>query len=331
MKTEIKIGILGIVALTALILGLRFLRGNNVLQRSNDFITYYDRVDALDKSAPVVINGLNVGSITNMEIDYENNNRIKVEFQVQSNIKIPKNAKVLLAQDGIVGSKLLKLEFDGACQGNCAKSGDVLEGVRTGFVNTLLSGDSPENVVDDIKSAISDNSGESVDVKALLENLTLVSENLAVVTTDIKSVLGASQNNIKATLAHFNTISKELKSSVGLLNQNLLSLQGFTANLNELELANTIDAYTELADSGKSVTEELQTTVDALNQSMTTLNGSLSRIESGEGTLGALINDKSLFVNLEESTSSLNALLEDLKANPARYVSLSVFGKKNKE
>ena len=60
------------------------------------------------------------------------------------------------------------------------------------------------------------------------------------------------------------------------------------------------------------------------------LNTTLAKINSNEGTMGLLMNDKKLYSNLNASANSLNILLQDFRLHPKRYVNVSVFGKKDK-
>jgi phospholipid/cholesterol/gamma-HCH transport system substrate-binding protein len=71
-------------------------------------------------------------------------------------------------------------------------------------------------------------------------------------------------------------------------------------------------------------------TMTNLQQSIGQLNKVLGGIERGEGSVGQLVKNDSLYNNLESSTRNLNLLLEDLRLNPKRYVQVSVFGKKDK-
>ena len=54
----------------------------------------------------------------------------------------------------------------------------------------------------------------------------------------------------------------------------------------------------------------------------------LQKVNKGEGSIGKAFNDKEVYDNANKSIQSLNALLEDVKAHPARYFSFSIIGKK---
>ena len=70
--------------------------------------------------------------------------------------------------------------------------------------------------------------------------------------------------------------------------------------------------------------------VNGFKQSADSLSSIINRVNSTDGSIGALINDKALYNNLNNITRSLNVLLDDLRVHPKRYVNISIFGKKDK-
>ena len=75
---------------------------------------------------------------------------------------------------------------------------------------------------------------------------------------------------------------------------------------------------------------KLQETIDELGKTVASLNSAVAKVNSRDGSLGLLLNDKKLYTNLENTSRSLNILLDDLRVHPKRYISISVFGKKDK-
>jgi phospholipid/cholesterol/gamma-HCH transport system substrate-binding protein len=85
---------------------------------------------------------------------------------------------------------------------------------------------------------------------------------------------------------------------------------------------------TALVDHFKKV--DIRPTIDSVNYTLSNVNGLLARIQSNEGTIGALINDRSMYNNLNHTIQSADSLVTDIKAHPKRYVHFSVFGRKDK-
>ena len=71
-------------------------------------------------------------------------------------------------------------------------------------------------------------------------------------------------------------------------------------------------------------------TINRLNQSLASLSALLEDIEQGKGSVGKILKDEKLYDNIEGATAQLEALLQDMKLNPKRYVHFSLFGKRPK-
>ena len=76
---------------------------------------------------------------------------------------------------------------------------------------------------------------------------------------------------------------------------------------------------------------DLQATLDNVNQTISSVHDMMEQMQSPKGTLGKLMNDPSIYDNLNHTVQSADSLVSDLKAHPKRYVHFSVFGKKEKK
>ena len=74
-----------------------------------------------------------------------------------------------------------------------------------------------------------------------------------------------------------------------------------------------------------------ENTIRNADKAVADMQLAINKINNGQGSLGQLVNDKQLYNNLNSSAENLNKLMIDLKANPKRYVSFSVFGGKKKD
>ena len=75
---------------------------------------------------------------------------------------------------------------------------------------------------------------------------------------------------------------------------------------------------------------DLKATILKLDTTMNGVNQFVQTVNSTEGTIGMLLNDRDLYINLSNTVTSADSLLTDLKAHPKRYVHFSLFGKKDK-
>jgi phospholipid/cholesterol/gamma-HCH transport system substrate-binding protein len=151
----------------------------------------------------------------------------------------------------------------------------------------------------------------------------------------------AAKNNIKGILANLNTttasfalsatsLQQMLNQQNGALASALQNVNAFTANLNaNNEKLNGILSNTQKA-TANFASIDLKPTLDTLNAAVRNFKEGSAKINSKDGSLGLLLNDKKLYNNLEETSNKINILIDDIRVHPRRYVNISVFGKKDK-
>lgn len=305
LSREVKSGILGIGAILLFIFGYNFLKGSNLLNSERIFFVKYDNVEGLAPSAPVTINGLQVGKVES--IGFANTNgKLVVKFSVDSDFQFSRNSVVQIYSSGFIGGNNLGIvpEYDA---NNLAKSRDTLRGeVKKGMLDGLA--DTFEPLEASIRS-------------------TLI--KLDTVLLGVSDVLDTdTRNNLKTSIANLNTTIRSFRDASANVNSLL------TDNKDKLDrtftnLDTTTENFAQLSDSlaqlevGK-MTKELEQVIGKFNDITT-------RIESGEGSVGKLLKDEALYDNLAGASEQLEALLEDMKLNPKRYVHFSLFGKRQKQ
>ena len=113
---------------------MSFVKGENLFSNNNTYHAYYNNVKDLTVAGPVMVNGLNVGTVKAIDLDPNDINNIKVSFSIQRDIRIPNNTIAVLKSLNPIGGKFIELSFDKMCDGtNCAESGQELEGRFCGF------------------------------------------------------------------------------------------------------------------------------------------------------------------------------------------------------
>lgn len=76
---------------------------------------------------------------------------------------------------------------------------------------------------------------------------------------------------------------------------------------------------------------ELAKVVNRLDTTLININNTVAAMQDGEGTVDKLLNDDSLYTNLNQTLVDLDALLIDMKDQPKKYVHFSLFGRKDKD
>jgi len=302
MSKEIKTAILVILGIALFIFGFNYLKGDNLLEADNTFYTSFE-YNGLTSSSPVTIKGNSIGRISDIKYDFDSG-KTRVSFQVDEELKFPKNSKIRLYELGLMaGNAIAIIPGDGT---EIAKPGDFIESeVETGLVSNLSKNFS--GLTDELDVTL-----KSADT--LLLNLNALVEDDS---------------------------EKGLKNAISELNATLRSFKGLSQSFNKVVAANEGDLKTVLTNFNK-VSEDLallseglkevniDQTVKNLDQTLANVNGLIGDLNKGEGTLGMLLKDDKLYANLEVASYQLKELLQDFKLNPKRYVNVSVFGKKAK-
>jgi phospholipid/cholesterol/gamma-HCH transport system substrate-binding protein len=144
-----------------------------------------------------------------------------------------------------------------------------------------------------------------------------------------------NREEIRALLANLNKTVAALQTTAGSVNtlvgnndpklQKVLDDASLTMQSGKV----TLDKYGNLAESID--TKRLNATIANLDATVGRLNDVVAGINNGQGSLGKLMKDEQLYNNLNSASTNLNSLIEDMKANPKRYINFSVFGKNNKD
>ena len=124
VKSEVKIGLVGIIAIFILVWGINFLKGNNIFGDSNKYYAIYSNIDGLESSSPVRINGLTVGSVTEIYFHPNNSGDIIVEFTLNDDIRFPINSVAKIYNSDIMGTKAVQLIYGNS--NSYASFGDTL-------------------------------------------------------------------------------------------------------------------------------------------------------------------------------------------------------------
>jgi phospholipid/cholesterol/gamma-HCH transport system substrate-binding protein len=311
ISNETKVGILSITALVLLIVGFNFLKGKDIFNKSKKiYMIFYD-LGSLSKSNEVKINGYVIGKVYELAASDKNLTGIVATINLTEEVNIPKDSKAYISSP-LIGASYIVIE-----------KGSVAEYLQPGDTLTTRV---DSGIFDDVKSQLTPTLTkvrEGIDsVKMLLSNVN------SLFTSDAK-------NNLRNTLANLsmasNSLTRVLDTETGPLAKTLNNVSAVTENLrNNNDTINAVLSNARIA-SEKLAALSLQPTIDTMSAAVSQLKAVIARMNSKDGTLGALINDKQLYNKLYDAVLSAEILMDDLRTNPKRYVNLSVFGRKDKD
>lgn len=310
ISNEVKIGAFTVIAATVLILGFSFLKGNDIFSRETKLYAIYERVDGLAVSKPVLINGFQIGRVSSMRLLTDG--RTVVEFKIAPDYNIPKNTIARLESTDLLGSKAVVFSLGDSkafavdqdtLNANVEKSlAESVQPVQKKAEQIILKMDSLLSSVNNIVDA-----RFQKNINRSFQSIANTLETLEGTSKKVDGLIGNQTSRIDAILGNAESITTNLKNN----NQHLNNI-----------LANFDKVSDDVAKS--NILETLQ----SANTAIADLQATINKINKGEGSVGLLLNDDTLYQNLNNAAKNLDNLMIDIKARPKRYVSFSVFGGK---
>lgn len=303
LTKETKIGIIAVITFALLIWGFNFLKGKNIIVTSNYYFAVYDHIDGLEEASPVMLSGFKIGVVETIKFHKQQRDKLVVRFSVDKDIKLPVNTIAVIEPATIIAGKIINLKFSESTQFH--SKGDTLIGeVKPGLESQLIPiKDKAEQLISSLDSVLSIFDAERRQgLKNSLDNI----ENI---TGDLSGLVAEEKQKLAKILTNFESISNNLKN-------------------NNEKISTVLANFSSISDSLAQA--NIKTTVLNANKTLAELGDIAGKINNGEGTVGLLINNDSLYVNLNQLAADLDKLVIDLNENPKKYVHFSLFGKKDK-
>ena len=313
MKTisnEFKVGLIALLTIVAFIWLFNFLKGKNIFSPTYSYYVVYNEVNGLTETNPVEINGFKAGVVQSIEFINDYSGRLLVKLSVDKDYLLPRNTIAEITPASLIAGMKIRLLF-GSGPGNYVH-GDTIQG----RVDVSVLKRAEEELL------------------PLKEKISLLIVNLDSVLTGINDILSPEFTaNVRSAMKNLNSttasVDKVMSDNENGLPAIMDDLSKFSAMLSENSSAmgSTIDNLKSISDSLAAA--DIYSAILNLKVTLEKTSELMGGLNEGKGTAGQLLTNDSLYVNLDSSIKSLDLLLQDLKANPKRYVRFSVFGGKN--
>lgn len=308
ISNETKVGILAALAIVIFVVGYNFLKGNDIFSNENKFYAQYDKVDGLAISKPVLVNGYQVGRVSALTL--QSNGQILAQFKIDPKYAIPNNTVARLESTDLLGSKAVIFDLGNSIK--YAVDGDTLNAnVQANLMDKVEPIQKKAQVIisklDSLLSSVNTilNPEFQKNVNRSFASIARTLENLESTSKTVDGTVSIQAQRVDVILANAESISTNLKNN----NEKISSIMN-NMNFFSDQLAKT----------------QIQTTISNANKAVTELQTAVNKINNGTGSISLLLNDNKLYENLNNSAKNLDDLMIDVKANPKRYVSFSVFG-----
>ena len=307
MNKEFKIGFFAIASIIALVFGVNYLKGINILNDNRDFYAVYKNIGGLQVGSSVLINGYKVGMVSDIDLLTEQNQNLLVTISLDKEFDMATNTVCKIVNQDLMGSKGIALVL-----------GNTDELVTSG--DTLISG-IEGSLQDEVNAQILPLKNKAEELIGSIDSVMMIVT--AVLNKDTRENLRNSLSSLDKTFELMSHTMVKVDSMIDINDERIAkvvkNLESITSNLESSngEIKNILTNFSSLSDSlaKADIAKVLQNVSDIT-----------TKINNAEGSIGLLLKDDKIYVNFEKSTRELAALLEDIKKNPSRYVNFSIIG-----
>jgi phospholipid/cholesterol/gamma-HCH transport system substrate-binding protein len=312
ISKEVRIGILVALSFLVFFAGFYFLKGSNVFSGENEYYVYYDDVQGLLPSASVQVKGLNVGRVSDIELN--GGKRVKVTIAVSKKVKVVEGSTADLTSADLLGTKVISL--------------NVGTGTKELEDEAVLPGEMRGGVIDNI----------SVELTPLIQDMRHVVATLDTVMIGVNGMLNEETRlRLQHSIASLDVAMQNFSQLSARLNKESDQMAGIVRNTNSImsNLASNNERISHIITNTETLSSKLSgapidKTMGDLQVAINQLQSVLNKVNSNTGSLGMLVNDKQLYNNLSQSLKTLDVLMADINAHPSRYINVTIFGRKNK-
>lgn len=314
IKTETKVGIIGIATIAILVWGINFLKGKNLFEKQNTYYAKYDNINGLLPTSYVFINGMKVGKVNDIQYMDAQMKTFLVCFDIPASIDIPSNSIAEVYSSDILGSKAMRIIIGN--ETTLLSENDTMlsktdDGSMFAEIEKMLEpySEKVNNIITNLDSVMESvnkilNTKSQEEIQSMIANANTISTNLASLSEDLNNITSREKEKIHHILNNIENLSRTLDE-------------------NDEKLAQAIDNFATISDTLANA--NISSIMHDVNTSLESLSATLSKINQGKGNLGLLLNDENLYINLQRSTQNLDSLINDIRINPKRYLNISIF------
>ncbi|MEQ8524115.1 MlaD family protein [Gracilimonas sp.] len=298
MSNELKIGLTVVVAIIVAFIGYRIMKDIPLFRTSTTIYTKFDQVYGLIPGNVVNVKGFKIGSVKEMELLVSDSTL--VTMNIEEGYQIPKGSIAVLKSSGVLGGKFIEIQKADSTE--MVPHQGTIEGVfEQGMMDTFA--EEGEKLSNDISASI-----RGVERLVTSLNETMNEKN--------KENISGIIQNLKSSTGSLNQLIQKKQSDLDAM---ITSAKNTMQNMDDLSSENK-EKLSSLIDNLEVTSAELETLSSGLNETNLTLNEVLTKINNGEGTLGKMINDPSLYNNVDSLSFNLNRLIKNMNDDPGKYL-----------
>jgi phospholipid/cholesterol/gamma-HCH transport system substrate-binding protein len=330
ISNELRVGLLALVAGAIFIWGFYFLKGRNLFSHTTTIYAEYYNLEGLQPSALVVVNGLRVGTVAEIYLKEDGSGKLMVRMEVDNGIQVPKCAVARIKAPDLMGAKQVSIEFGlvhkmAKCDlnGGIIVNKDTLLSASSNLAESFLGTDmdplitKTEVVLDTLQHWLNGarKGTAAKSAEQMYAEIQQTIHNLKAATDNVNQLVLASNANITKITKNLANVTDNFAKSNEDIQGTLRNANAFSSKLNTLQLGTTVE-------NANGTIATLQATIQKMNATVASLNTTIEKANNGNGSLAALMNDRSLYDDLRTTNLQVQLLMQDLRLNPKRYTTI---------
>lgn len=330
-RPDFIVGVTVIVTVVALIGSVLWLQQKAPASRRLRVVAQFQDVGNARVGNAAMIRGVKSGRIDQIEL--ADDGAVLVRLSLDRGTQLPRDPVVLLGESSLFGewqatiTERSATPRDDAVQrqltgvhGRGVIAGATLPDIaKLTVVAGQIAGD-VANVAERVEVAFDDNAAR--ELRGSIRNFAILAQTLARTVTDHSGDLDTLSSHLQDAVNSLNRTARRTEQIAGRVDSSMTSgdvrklMTDLGAAAAELRVATASIA---------TMSQRLAGSQSRLDNFLTSGDSVLMKINSGQGTLGRLVNDSSLYLGSDSLVSSLNGLVGEIRANPKRFFSMKLF------
>jgi phospholipid/cholesterol/gamma-HCH transport system substrate-binding protein len=304
MSKEFKVGLIAVVSGVILYWGFNFLKGTDFFSPTNKYYAIYENVNGLNKSNPVIVNGLTVGRVSAIKLRQGGENKVLVELNIDQDIVLGFGTLATLSNTDFLGSKGIVLTIGDL--NSPLVPGDTLIPVVDKGIDEIIENATP--MANNLNTTITRVNEILIGLKGSGENVNSTISDLHKTIIGVNGIIAANQRDVSRIIMSSSVMINNLNQKIDQIAPLLVKTNGVLDSLNNLEINRTLAGV-------DTVLYNLNATILALNNS--------------QGSFGKLVNEDSLYNNLNTLLLDLDKMVIHMDQYPKDF--FGPLGRKHKK
>ncbi len=303
---ELKVGFTIVLALILFIFGVRYMQDIPIFSGTFELYSNFPDAGGLLTGNPVRVNGVDVGKVESVRLDPVTR-LVQVRYHVDTELCVPRGSYAVIDGIAALQNLYLRLEIQGA-ETDCVEEGSLIPGQEEKGLSSLL-GEAPAYV-------------QRADSILLSTQQALTGANRVFEGADV--LINGANVDLRQTLGQFRetaaSLDRVIRGQEQRLGAVMANIDTITADVSRFSRKGSIDSVAVAIENLNRLLRRLETDTQALGRSVGVVDSLVAGIGEGRGNLGMLLSDSTLYGRIDTSLSNINAILEDFKRNPGKYL-----------